>query len=61
VGCHDARLFDWNARSSNDERKVNILLKTAFFAWIEAMLRDMVAVVGGVYDVCIVEDAISVE
>jgi len=40
---------------------VDIFLKSAFFAWVETVLRDVVAIVRGVDDVCIVQDAMFLE
>jgi len=36
-------------------------MKTASLTWIEAMLRDVVAVVGRVNYICVIEDARGIQ
>jgi hypothetical protein len=54
VSCSDA----WPADYKGD---VDIFLKSTFLARVETMLGDVVAVVCGVDDVCIIEDPVFLE
>jgi hypothetical protein len=46
---------------SDDKWDVDVLLETAFLAWLQPMLSDVVSVVRRVEDVSIVQDTIGLE
>src|SRR5687768_15770655 len=50
-----------NSRSSNNQGNINVCLKTTFFAWLKAMLTDMVAVVCGVEYERVVEESMLLQ
>lgn len=62
MGTDDASdLATWDARPSYQEWNVDVGLKGTFLAWWQTMLRDVVAIVSGVDDVCGVEQTVAVE
>ena len=44
--------------TADDEWDMNVFFESAFFAGVKALLRNVVAVVSGVDDMCVVEDAV---
>lgn len=46
--------YPWSA---DNKRHVNIFLESALFARLEPMLADVVAIVAGVEDICVVKDS----
>src|SRR5262249_3730218 len=45
-----------HTRTANVEGDINVFLKGARFAWLQAVVRHMVAIVGGEYDISVVEE-----
>lgn len=57
---HIDRLASWNTRATEIKRHVDILLDGARLAGLQAMLSDMVAVVRGIYNICVIEQIVLV-
>ena len=59
---HDVSDFAFrNSRTADDEGNVDVFFEAAFLPRLESVLADMVAVVGRVDDVGVVQDAVFVE
>lgn len=59
---HDVSDFAFrNSRTADDEGNVDVFFEAAFLARLESVLADMVAVVGRVDDVGVIQDAVFVE
>ena len=48
----------WNVRATHDQGNIDILFKTTFFPRLKPVLANMVAVVGGIEDVCVFEKVV---
>jgi hypothetical protein len=45
-----------DTRTANDERDIDVFFEATFFAWLESVLTYVVAIVGGIHDVRVVEE-----
>ena len=62
MGADDiGRVSGGNTRSPDYKGDVYVFLKATFLARVETVLGDMVAIICGVDDVCIIEDAVFLE
>ena len=62
VGTDDVRgVPGSDTRPPNNKRDVNVFLKTTFFAGVETVLRNMIAVVCGVDNARIIKDIVFLE
>ena len=48
----------WNVRATHDQGNIDILFKTTFFPRLKPVLANMVAIVGGIEDVCVFEKVV---
>ena len=62
VRSHDVgHLSTRDLGSADDKWNVNVLFEAALLARLKSMLANVIAVIAGINDVCIVEDAVSLK
>jgi hypothetical protein len=55
---HNTRFPDRHARPFDYQRNVDIFFKPTFLSRVQAMLRDVVAIISGVDDICVVQNSV---
>jgi hypothetical protein len=61
IGMRSHNISDfalWNVRATHDQGNIDVLFKTTFFPRLKPVVANMVAVVGGIEDVCVFEKVV---